>query len=177
METIAVYWEPVIRTYGFHLVEGQVLCQVKLEPDEIGAWSSILQSMDSGEPIFRMVWAHADQQQRIKFFLLCDDEYRHKVQICLERHTGLKTANGRTSTDPVDLVYFHGPHFGDRYGIMDYTLETLAQARVPLLAAACSVATIYLVLPAGWGPKTKTQLSTAFEIPLKKPDERTDRDT
>ena len=52
-----------------------------------------------------------------------------------------------------------------RYGIMDFTYKALAHGQVPLLAATCSVATIYLVLPAGWGRKTQVILNEAFEIP------------
>jgi len=48
---------------------------------------------------------------------------------------------------------------------MDFTYKALAHGQMPLLAATCSLATIYLVLPAGWGRKTQAILSEAFEIP------------
>ncbi len=165
METIAVYWESRIRTYGFNLVEGLRLCRIGIAPADMGKWGQALQSMVDHEPAFRLVWAQTGEMESVKFFLLCDDNHWSRVQPFLERHAHLGTIDEMREAEKVDLLFFQGPHYGDRYGVLDYALAPLSRARVPLLAMACSVATIYLVLPAGQGERAKTILAASFEIP------------
>jgi len=167
METIAVYWESRIRTYGFNLTDGLRLCRIGISPTNMGAWGEALQSMAEHEPAFRLVWAQGGVRESIKFFLLCDDNHWSRVQPFLEWHQQLGAICEMQEAEIVDLLFFQGPHYGDRYGVLDFALAPLTKAAIPLLAVACSVATIYLVLPAGWGGKAKKILSTEFEIPSK----------
>jgi hypothetical protein len=166
METIAVYWEPIIRTYGFHELEGLVLCQTSAPPEAAGQWGRMFQALPEIDPAFRLVWAQSEDGDRITLFMLCDRTHWRKIEPFWPRHAGQRIDGGDPSEQTVDLVYFQGPHFGDRYGIMDFTYKALARGKVPLLSAACSVATIYLVFPAGWGSKARVLLSAAFEIPV-----------
>ena len=165
METIAVYWESTIRTYGFNLFDGLRLSRIGVAPADMGAWGEALQSMADHEPAFRLVWAQAGTPKSVKFFLLCDDNHWSRVQPFLERHRQLGTIGEMQAVERVDLLFFQGPHYGDRYGVLDFTLAPLTKAGTPLLAIACSVATIYLVLPAGEGAAAKRILSSSFEIP------------
>ena len=158
METIAVYWEPIIRTYGFQVQEGLVLSRLRLPVDSLGQWGHALKEMADPGPEFRLVWAQADDAMHLTVYMLSD-----RIHWCMLQ--SVWPAPGDQGNERVDLVFFQGPHFGDRYGIMDFTYKALALEKVPLLAAACSVATIYLVLPPGWGSRTRTLLSSAFEIP------------
>lgn len=165
METIAVYWESRIRTYGFHLTEGVRLCRIDISPDQLGAWGAALQSIADDEPGFRLVWAQTGAPGSIHFFLLCDDEHWSRVRSFLECHRRCGTVDGMDAAERADLLFFQGPHYGDRYGVLDFTLAPLTASGIPLLAIACSVATIYLVLPAGRGEAARTLLSEAFDIP------------
>jgi hypothetical protein len=155
METIAVYWEKIIRTYGFTLFEDQALAQIDLPAGQIAQWGKALRTFDGSESLFRLVWAQAGAPDRIKFCLLCDDTHWQLVKSRLDRllDPGFKT--GPWELSRADMISFQGPHFGDRYGILDFTLKALAKEELPLLGIVCSVATIDLVLPAGWGAKTK----------------------
>jgi len=165
METMAVYWESKIRTYGFNLLERLFLCQITLLPGEMGVLGKALQIPGDDDAVFRLVWAQTGEPDQLKFFLLCDDSYLNRLSFFMQkckRTDGGVVPMVRTG---VDVICFQGPHFGDRYGIMDFTYKALAHGQVPLLAATCSVATIYLVLPAGWGRKTQVILNEAFEIP------------
>ena len=47
---------------------------------------------------------------------------------------------------PVGIIFFHGPHFGDRYGIADATLAALSKAHVKVIASGCSSSSVYMVL-------------------------------
>lgn len=170
METIAIYWEAKVRTYGFHLVEGLTLCPITLPVDQMGAWGAALHDMADRGAAFRMVWAQLAPDGQIKFYWLCDDSNSETVRTFLRDYPGLDAGHRMGPEQLVDLLFFQGPHFGDRYGIMDFTAKALAQAAMPLMAAVCSVATIYVVVPAGQGAKTKEVLAAAFEIPNKTSD-------
>lgn len=165
METIAVYWEPIIRTYGFNLLEKQVFCQVTLPLENLGVLGGTFQQLDDKQVGFRLAWAQAQGRHGMKFFLLCDDGHWQYLRPSWERALGSGVDLGLRSQTIVDIVFFHGPHFGDRYGILDYTFRALVPDQIPLLAVTCSVATIYLVVIAGRGGRLKEQLSKAFKIP------------
>ena len=69
------------------------------------------------------------------------------------------------TTSPVELVYFHGPHFGDRYGIADTALGTLRRKGLPILAAGCTGASVYIVVPEQRSAEIKQILSDVFDTP------------
>jgi aspartokinase len=68
-------------------------------------------------------------------------------------------------TSPAELVFFQGPHFGDRYGIADVAVEALAGKGVEMTAIVCSGACIYIVLPEGKSEEAVLILAETFEIP------------
>ena len=75
------------------------------------------------------------------------------------------SGQGGKEAEPVDLITFHGPHFGDRYRILQTALDSLDSRQVPLQVAACAGASISLVFPAGAGAAAKTALEKGFEAP------------
>jgi len=156
METIAVYWESKIRTYGFNLFEDVGLHQIDLQADDLASWAGILQSVTDHEAGFRLVWCQRETPGPFTFFLVCNENTWRGLQPMPASHP---------AKQKTDVICFHGPHFGDRYGIMDFTYTALAAGPVPLLGVVCSVASIYLVVPAGWGAKAQALLAAAFEIP------------
>ena len=64
---------------------------------------------------------------------------------------------------PVELIYFQGPHFGDRYGIADAAFRALAGQEV--LAAGFSGASVYIVVADKQAQATIECLSEAFITP------------
>ena len=55
------------------------------------------------------------------------------------------------SSANVDMIRFHGPHYGDRHGIADFTLAALAKADIVPMVMTCAISGISLVLAAGGG--------------------------
>jgi hypothetical protein len=164
LETIAVYWEPIIRTYGFNLIEKLPLYRLSLPVDEIGSLGKALQ-LQGDDAAFRLVWATSDSPDQLHFFLLCSDRYKNELLPFMGHPKSSGCNLGQRGPTAQDIVFFQGPHFGDRSGIMNFTYEAIAHDQIPIRATACSVATIYLVVPAGWGRKTQDILTGAFEIP------------
>jgi hypothetical protein len=68
-------------------------------------------------------------------------------------------------TSPAEIVFFQGPHFGDRYGIADVAVAALAGGGVQMMAVVCSGACIYIVLPEGKSEEAVLILAETFEIP------------
>jgi hypothetical protein len=167
METIAIYSESIISTYGFNLLERLIMGHVEVTFDQLTRWGALLQDI-AHEPAFRLVWAQSCRPDCIKFYLLCDDNQWHKAEPFLIRCPGEGAGIWQRYTEAVDLLFFQGPHFGDRYGIMDYTHKALTDKQIPMLAAVCSVATIYLVFPGGQGETAKNELTRLFNIPMQK---------
>jgi hypothetical protein len=167
METIAIYSESIISTYGFNLLERLIMGHVEVTFDQFKRWGALLRNI-AHEPAFRLVWAQSRRRDGINFYLLSDDNQWHELEPFFMQCTEDKAGTWRRCPEAVDLLYFQGPHFGDRYGIMDYTQRALTEKQIPVLAAVCSVATIYLVLPGGRGATARNELTCAFNIPMQK---------
>jgi hypothetical protein len=65
----------------------------------------------------------------------------------------------------VELVLFQGPHYGERFGIVDASLQALAAKGLNLLASACSGSCVYLVVPQGTADDVVSALSDSFDVP------------
>jgi hypothetical protein len=153
LETIAVYWEPVIRTYGFQTRTGLTL--VCWEPASGSGWG--LAGHDAG------LLSGADLLMAVALPSSCGGlrmglVFSGKLS---EAFSGLKGCEER----PVELIYFQGPHFGDRYGIAAAAFGALHRAAVPVIAAGCTGASIYIVLEPGRADEAAASLSDAFRVP------------
>ena len=63
------------------------------------------------------------------------------------------------------MIHFQGPHFGDRYGILDIALDALSGGGIPVLAAACTGASISLILSEKMAEPARALLEEVYEIP------------
>jgi hypothetical protein len=68
---------------------------------------------------------------------------------------------------PVEMIFFYGPHFGDRYGIADTALGILREKGLPIIAAGCTGASVYIILPENCAAKARDVLSDSFDTPKK----------
>lgn len=165
METIAVYWEDRIKTYGFSEAVGLALVQWHAAPEALSGLGAGLQDM--GEPDIGMllVLGQTSGNRGTAFGLLVERQWEDQT---IGRLRDLLEGPSRgtiCSRSPAGLIHFHGPHFGDRYGIADAALGTLAEHDIPVLAVACSASSIYLVLSESWMAKTREALMEAFLRP------------
>jgi hypothetical protein len=162
METIAVYWEALIKTYGLDVQTNLVMLSVTGDLNWMVAhWTRATASISHWG---RMVLAFARPAGpgRLRLHLLFSSAgdagpmpalplQEHEVNIHIDK--------------PVDLIQFHGPHFGDRYGIAAAAMAALETGQVPIKAAACCSASVHLVVPAGSAQLACKALSKAFTVP------------
>jgi hypothetical protein len=165
METIAVYWESQIKTYGFQVVRELAMYSCTVPVDLLPTWEGALTSVDNGRRGFELVCGQMNDACGIDLMLLyawaCRSEFVHR----LEAVVPIDAACPKQAIGPVELIFFQGPHFGDRFGIADFTYHALGDHTDRLLAAVFSCASVYLVFPKGGADAAKERLSAAFRIP------------
>ena len=164
METIAVYWENRAKTYGLQVERELSLFRISTTPRELAGLGSVLFDDASGIR-FSWVLVQASSPQLLKICLLLSREWAPSLQVLVERSRENNIHLDLQTTSPVELVYFHGPHFGDRYGIADTALGTLRRKGLPILAAGCTGASVYIVVPEQHSVKIKRILSDVFDSP------------
>jgi hypothetical protein len=70
---------------------------------------------------------------------------------------------------PVAVIFVHGPHFGDRYGISQTLVEALERAEVRLLALSCTVSSISVIIRQQDMTPAVQMLEQTFEVPRCQP--------
>ncbi|MBU1056166.1 MAG: hypothetical protein KKC46_20425 [Proteobacteria bacterium] len=179
METFAVYWEPIIKTYDITERTGLSLISFDLEFNRIcdkESWLTKIASRLDGSLI--LIFSRPALPSGLRLHLLFDRSLKRvekinsvedKMQTAQSMDINLDNSDGVFSglriDNPVELVYFQGPHYGDRYGIVNAAITVLAERKVPLIAAVCTGASVYLITPAGKAREAKNALGQAFSTP------------
>lgn len=143
LETIAVYKEARIKTYGFQKASGLALVVTDQS-------SPKLKNIPASIP-FNMV-----VQQKNKFYLLCKQDNLKDLQ----------TSLGGEVFHDVALIYFQGPHYAERPGIAAALFNCLFNASIKIMAAACCGQSIHLIFPATELEKALSVLNQTFDIPV-----------
>ncbi|MBU0970564.1 MAG: hypothetical protein KKC20_07945 [Proteobacteria bacterium] len=166
-ETRATYVEEKIKTYGFQMESGLEMLEIPCDPHQparLAVLGKSLQLLAAGGKKFYFTCAMATAKNSGRLFCLTDpltprDRKSFFSQVKAEGCAG----DSRFS--PVDLIGFHGPHFGDRFGIFNTAMGCLTAASVPVLLAGCTGASICMVLPASFGKHALPALAQGFETP------------
>jgi len=165
METIAVYWEPKPKTYGFKEVANLSLLNIDIKEERMAQWGLWLMEMVDLEISFHLVLAKYSSHKKLRLYIIIEKRFEDKVLSHFEKHVDPEFKKDFTIISPVELISFHGPHFGDRYGIADTAFKALDSQDIPVLISACSGATVYIVLPENVLSTAMHFLSNAFEVP------------
>ena len=163
LETTAAYWEARIKTYGFHRVTDLSLFELTLASLNLPLFGQALCRMgEEGIPlVLTFSWVTS---QGLAACFVVPRAFEGRVRDRLQEETAL-SGEGTVRVLPVEVVYFYGPHFGDRYGIAEAALKVLTESGIRATASACSGSCVYLVLPEGQSEEAVRALSRNFEIP------------
>lgn len=163
METIAVYWEPKIRVYGVSTCDGLALYTVVVPAagkNRGSGWVAELEAVGvSFQLVSQQVLAGGEMLLQV---VLQAQGREEEIGGVIDRGCG--SAGSWRRQSPVVMIYLHGPHFQDRYGIAEAAVGPLMQADIPLLAAGCTGTSIYLVVPDGHAEQAVAALGTTFVI-------------
>ena len=160
METVAVYWESRIKTYGFQRVTDVGLLEFSCPLTEIVSLGKILSqdSLRTLKPPFMMA---QESDHEITFIVCLPGNETRGFHEFLERTPGPTL---QRYLFPVGIIFFHGPHFGDRYGIADATLTALSKAHIKVIASGCSSSSVYVVLSQDDLDRAEAALGEPFEV-------------
>jgi hypothetical protein len=165
VETIAVYWESIVRIYGFTVTPGLALLNFRVDAD---AWNTpgAAAVIEASEPI--RFEAAAGQclggTGHVRSILTAIDQVT-PLRSFIEKRFGKSAVEDLVVTAPVDVISFQGPHFGDRFGIVNNTFQAVDKAGVPVLGSGFSSSTVYLVFPGGTANRVQRRLAEVFTVP------------
>ena len=165
METIAVYWEPKPKTYGFKEFTNLSLINIEIKPGEMGQWGFWLMELADLDIGFHLILAKYSTHQRLQLYILLEKFWADSVLSHIDKRNDLESEKYFHLTFPVELISFQGPHFGDRYGIAYSAFKALDSQGFPILIGACSGAAVYIVLPEKKLQTARHLLAEAFETP------------
>ena len=165
METIAVYWEPKIRVYGLSTQTGLSLYTVIFPVGRTAYWGKRIAMLEEIGIEFQLVNLQTQSAGIMQLcLLLARDDSAREGRRLLEKGLENEDATALQEAAPVELIYLHGPHFQDRYGIAEAAIAPLHKADIPILAAGCSGTSVYLVVPENGAGMAAACLAETFAI-------------
>ncbi len=165
LQSIAVYWESKIKTYGFQEVRNLVLVRMVFPAQALIRWGEAVQCLEDQSRGFQLAMIQPDGAGGSCGYLLCEAQEEPKIRTLLDRSQRCAGEWGIEVIAPVELLFFFGPHFGDRSGIAAATFGALGRKGIPILVTSCSGAAVFLVVPAGKAAASKEALIESFEVP------------
>jgi aspartokinase len=165
METIAVYWEPKIRIYGLTTEGGVSLYSLLFPAARLPFWSGVIRNLEDKGREFLLVNLQASPPASMQLSLILRpgietypirDVLLQKVEE--EKDTSFEVIAG------IELLYLHGPHFQDRYGIIEAVLTPLQKAGIPLLCAGCAGTSVYCAVSEHSGKDAAKCLAETFVL-------------
>lgn len=162
-EVVAVWVEERIRTYGFDVRSGLTLVTRALGAPETLARSHPVEAPEARD----LLLATAQQERDGALVLQLLLQGAGSADPGLWDIVSLLPGVGPILqvVHPVEAVFFHGPHFGDRHGIAAAAFEALAQGDLRLHSVCCAGASVCLVVGKGQGRAAVAALRTLFEEP------------
>ena len=165
METIAVYWEPKPKTYGFKEVFDLSLVTIEIKPEKMIQWGLWLMELADLNIGFQLILAKYSADRELRLYILLEKLWVDSLLSYFDKKIHLDSEKDFYLKSPVELISFQGPHFADRYGIADSAFKALDNQGIPIIIAACSGAAVYIVLPENKLHEARFFLSEAFEVP------------
>jgi aspartokinase len=157
LETIAVY--------GITKKPDLILVILSFPANQIERWGQRIDDLAYYTGRFELVTYHAADKSMTDLHLLVDQKTIDPLIEMLTKWTKNTARSGFKLKQPVDILYLHGPHFQDRFGIVDTAFNALLQNNIEILVSGCAGTSMYLVTPAIKGPIALEILTETFLIP------------
>jgi len=161
-ETAAVYWEPVIKIYGASEKKDLVMATAELEKSRLAQLGVELQAVQQGAGRFEMALMQRIDETTYKLLLLYE---RNMVDSYDALFSRCETIISAREQRPAELLYLHGPHFHDRYGVAAAALKNLQKKQHELFALGCAGTSIYLITPRKKAQLCAAALEKIFIVP------------
>ncbi len=165
MEIRSRYHESVIKTYGFKEVLALSFVEICSCPERLSAWAACIHKMGEHEINFEMVLCQCNGTDALSTYLLFRQMWENEVREDLNAMVDKGKGEICRFVSPVELLYFFGPHFGDRCGIAAAAFSALNRHKINVVASGCSGASVFLVLGKGMALKAKDIFRSIFDVP------------
>ena len=165
METVAIYWEAQIKTYGFQITRNLALYRYAVSADLSAQWDRAMQQLAREADRFKLLTAQPGKDLELDLILLCEQAEKAATPDPLSTQMPATADRRIQKIAPVALLCFQGPHYGDRYGVADFTYRALGETARHLHAAVFAGASVYLVFPEDRIDAARERLEAAFRIP------------
>jgi hypothetical protein len=167
-ETAAAYVEEKIKTYAIQTRANAMLFRFDIRTDLLCEWGGHIQRLEDLGMRFHYASSFVSQEGLVRLFIALESEApvsekskQHVFSDIFPKEL-IPCCHFMASSD---IISFHGPHFGDRYGIAAHTFSAMRHRSVPVLLIGCVGSSITMVVPAGMSQKAKEALSDFFETP------------
>lgn len=165
METIAVYKEARVKVYGITEKDTLALVTLSFPANQMEQWGQRIGLLEEQIKRFELVTYHAADKEKTELHLLFDQIPYEPLNDRLENWVKSDQQSTFQFRQPVDILYLHGPHFQDRFGIADIAFNALKQNDIEILVSGCAGTSMYLVTAANQGATTLKLLTETFLIP------------
>ena len=165
METIAVYFEPVAKSYSPHTVTGVVMVETPLAFESISRSGCPGPSPAAASGRFSFVTLQREPDGAATLYAVAPPEDIPALLASFGRPAAADAADAGLRMQPVEMVLLQGPHFYERYGIAAAVLEKLRKKKAVVLLAGFSGNMAYLVVPDGTAEIAKTALAECLHLP------------
>lgn len=165
MEISASYWERKIKIYGFQETTDMSLIDLTVNEEHLEQWGFCMNGLSEQGIHFHLALIQRDDINRLHICIVCHRKWETIIMKVFQNEIKPDVGESLQVQSPVELIYFQGPHFGDRYGIADAALRILADNNITILASGCSGAVMYICLPEKSIEKAKQLLMSVFEVP------------
>ena len=146
METIATYWEKKIKIYGTSERAGLTLVRIDCHTVNFISWNYHIEELKSECSRFELVSAQPAGPDHMIISLLLDKDEAEK---CIIRLQGTVEEKGHSAIEvisPVAMIYFHGPHFQERFGIAHSLTSVLTPHEIMPFFFGCSGTSVFIVV-------------------------------
>lgn len=164
-EIVCSYQEEIIKVYNFAHQIDLDLWTIALPLQRLGDLGAVLLELDALTLRLPFLVSKSSPDDGLIYFALCfSTGYRDAVTQAFEHAL---PGQDFCCHGPVSVVFLHGPHFGDRYGIAHALLSALRKAGIAPLAISCAVSSMSVVIQGNNVGETIEALTASFQIPSK----------
>jgi hypothetical protein len=167
-ETAAPYVEKKIKTYAVQTRSQVMLCRFDIHADRLAVWGEQIQRLGDLGIRFHYASSFISEKNHIRLFLVLESEVPNSKNVNQHLFSDIFPKEMIPCCHFMafsDIISFHGPHFGDRYGIAAHAFAAMQHRSVPVLLMGCVGSSISIVVPAGMSQKAREALSEFFETP------------
>jgi len=165
LETIAVYWEEKVQVYGITQKSGLCLLRLVFLQEHAEKWGDRISKMQESTVRFDFVSQQTIDTNMLEFLFTYEKDKHHAIYQQLDEWLNEDDSAQVQEESDIDIVYLHGPHFQDRFGIAEGAFTALTLEGEIVLASGCAGTSMYVIIPGGHGEKAKQILTDTFHIP------------